>query len=80
MTKTTAVKFWAEILAEKHQDLQGQLRAALTANGWALGATARALDVRPSTLQSLISTYGLTDEYAAHAHRPGRPRKGKSDA
>lgn len=68
-------KRWADMRADSLSELRDKLREALEANGWNLTATAKALDVRPSTLQSLLGTYGLQAAYAAHARKPGRPRK-----
>jgi transcriptional regulator with GAF, ATPase, and Fis domain len=73
-------KTWAEIRAHSLNFLRKQLRAALDKYDWNLTATAKALRVPISTLQSLILSHDVKAEYAIRAHKPGRPKKAKPDA
>jgi transcriptional regulator with GAF, ATPase, and Fis domain len=50
--------------------------SALMENAWSLTASARALGVCVSSMQSLIKTHGLADEYARLGSRASRPKQG----
>lgn len=66
---------WRVITREAKLTLAMRLCVALERHGWSLAKTARELDIRSSTLQSLIQQHGLGKDYAARAPKPGRPKK-----
>jgi DNA-binding NtrC family response regulator len=69
------IRTWAEMMMATEQAERDWLRDALVRCEWSITRAAAAIEVSPSTLQSLIETRGLGPEYAQHARRPGRPRK-----
>lgn len=64
-------KTLAEIRAAHRAAERDHVLAALKRSDWALAATARALDIGRSSLQSLLRSHGLAEEYAKHSHKPG---------
>ena len=63
------------ILDANNARIRRHVLAGLERNGWRLHATARDLDVRPTTLQRLIDHHDLRTPYAAHSPGRGRPSR-----
>lgn len=55
------------------------VKQALQKNGWSISRAADSLEVGTSTLQRLIATLGLQEEYDARCPPPGRPVKKRDD-
>jgi transcriptional regulator with GAF, ATPase, and Fis domain len=64
----------AKIKANAEAQTKKLVRDSLEKVGWSLTAAARLLGVKPSSLQTLIGTVGLADEYREKARPRGRPR------
>lgn len=69
---------WDTMLERQRRARIARLRGALQRCGWSIKTAADELKVGTSTLQSLIETHDLADDYAENspnAGRRGRPRK-----
>lgn len=65
---------WRQILARSRELQARALQAALERNGWSRAATARELELSPTSLPDLIKAHGLAELYEQNKLGRGRPR------